>query len=160
MIRERLSATPRSTFGTTVHLIQLNSVEALLMHVIQRIEKLYVYIFYVFVRSFRSEEWSIVVMTLIQSVSLLGFACGIAIALGHTPISIPKLVMVIEYFFIYAITQFVLMRGNRWRRYQGEFEEYSKAKATRARIAVWCGVVAILLAGIDLIKASIGAPFI
>ena len=146
--------------SSSVRPILLNSIEALKMHVMQRIEKVYVYIFFVFVKSIIDEGWAVVVMTLIQSVVVMGLACSIALATGHTPISIPKVATVIGYFVIYAITRFILIRRHRWRRYEAEFEQYSKTKANWARIAVWSGVVVTILAGVDIVKTAIGAATI
>jgi hypothetical protein len=83
--------------------------------------------------------------------------CGIALIAGHIPLSIPRMAIVIGYFIVYAITRRVLMRKYRWRRYEAEFEQYSRTKSNWARIAVCSGVVVTFMASVDIVKTAIGA---
>jgi hypothetical protein len=126
------------------------------MFLIQRLERVYVYIFYVFVKSFADEWWAASVMALIEYLAIMGLVCGAALIGGHTPMAIPKVAVASGYFVTFAITAFALIRRNRWRRYKAEFEQYSKTKSTWARIAVWTGVLVTFLAAVDIIKMAIG----
>jgi hypothetical protein len=130
------------------------------MDLIRRIEKVHAYIFYVFVRDFTNEWGAALVISVLQFIMVLGVVCGVALVTKHTPLSIPKLVAAIVYFAIYVVTQFFLVRGHWWRRFQAEFEQFSKTKSDGARMAVWAGVVVTSLGGIAIIKIAIGAPMI
>jgi hypothetical protein len=130
------------------------------MYLIRRMEKVYVYIFYVLVKYFIYEWSAALVISVFQFIVVMGVVCGVALVTSHTPLSIPKLAGAIVYLVIYAVTQFALVRGHRWRRFQAEFEQYSKTKSHRARMAVWAGVEITSLGGIAIIKAAIGAPMI
>lgn len=127
------------------------------MNLVQWIERVYVYIFYVFVKSFINEWWAVTVMTVVESAVIMGLVCGVFLITGHTPMSIPTAATLIGYLVIYAITLFVLMRKHRWRRYEAEFKQYSKTKSSWASIAVWSGVVLSFMAALDIVKTAIGA---
>jgi hypothetical protein len=125
------------------------------MSLLQSIEKPYVFTFYVFVKFFTDEWRAVVVMTVFQAILIGGLVCGVALVTGHAPVLIPKSVLIIGGLAVYALTQFVLIRKQRWLRYKPEFERYSNTKRTTASIAVWTGLVLTSLAGIALIKAAI-----
>ena len=127
------------------------------MFLIRRLEKVYAYIFYVFVKDYTNEWGAALVMSVLQFIVAMGVVCGVALVTTHAPLSIPKVAVVIVSLVMYAVTHFVLVRGHRWRRFQAEFEQYSKTKSLRARMAVWAGVVVTSLGGIAIIKIAIGA---
>src|ERR1700730_8555176 len=121
------------------------------MPLVQSIEKPYYYVFYV-IAKFYVQEWAaVLVMTVFQSILILGLVCGVALDTGHTPLLIPKLTLVVETLVVYAITQNVLV-GKRHRD-KAEVDLYSRAKSKMASVAVWCGFVLATYGGISLIKA-------
>src|ERR1700690_3092181 len=111
------------------------------MYLIRRIEKVYGYIFYVFVKYFTYEWSAALVISVLQFIVVMAVVCGIALVTNHTPLSISKLAVVIVSLVIYEVTQVVLVRGHRWRRFEAEFEQFSKTKSLRATMAVWTGLV-------------------
>jgi hypothetical protein len=135
-------------------------VEAVSMSLIRWIERPYVYIFYVLIKSLRDEWRAALVLNVLQFTVITGIACGVALITGHRPISIPKPAVLVECIAVYAITHSVLTRKHRWRQFEVEFEQYSKTKSDWARIGVWVGVVTTFLVGVAIIKTAIGARMI
>jgi len=123
------------------------------MTLVRWIEKPYYYVFYVIARFFVDEWRAVVVMSVFQSILIEGLVCGVALAMGHTPLLIPKLTLAVGALIVYAITQHVLVR--KLHRYKTEFDRYPKAKSKKASVAVWCGFVLATYAGISVIKAAI-----
>jgi len=52
-------------------------------------------VFYVIARFFVDEWRAVVVMSVFQSILIEGLVCGVALAMGHTPLLIPKLTLAV-----------------------------------------------------------------
>jgi len=125
------------------------------MSLVRCISKPYVYTFYVLVKFFIDEWRACLVMCVFQFLIVAGLVCGVAFATGHTPLLISKTNIVLVALIIYALTQYFLVRGHRWKQYKSEFDQYSKLKSRVASIAVWSSIVLGGFGAISLIKTVV-----
>jgi len=133
------------------------------MSLLRRLEKIYIFTFYVQYRcatSFGNQEWgegnAVFGMAILECFLLLELISGVALVTGRTPISFPKLGVALGFAVVSLVTYLTLVRKHQWLPYKSEFERYPKRKHFLASLAVGILMVAALL-GIGVIKAAIGS---
>jgi cytochrome c biogenesis protein CcdA len=103
------------------------------------------------------QEWSegnaVFAMSLLQSMLVLELICSIALLVGHTPIAVPKVLVIVGYAVISMLTYFLLVRKHQWLSYKIKFEQYSKRKRFLGSFAVGIVVAAAFL-GIAIVKRA------
>lgn len=132
------------------------------MSLLRRLEKIYVFTFYVMYRcatSFGNQEWgegnAVFAMGLLQFLLLSELICGIALLTGHTPFVPSKPAVLLGLTAILILTHSLLVRKHQWLPYKLEFEQYAKGKHFLASLGVGILMTTALL-GIVIIKVAIG----
>jgi cytochrome c biogenesis protein CcdA len=124
--------------------------------------KIYVFTFYVaykFASSFNNENYAeenaVFLMGLLLLTLFVELVSGVALLTGKTPITLPKIAILVGFAVVLLLTYFLIVKEHKWFRYKMEFEQYSKSKHFFASLGVGVLVVAAFL-GIAVVKEAIG----
>jgi hypothetical protein len=126
-------------------------------------QRIYIFTFYVMYRCattrFGSQEWgeqnAVFAMSLLQYMLLTELICGIALLTGHTPIIVPKLMVLFGAAVLLMLTYFPLVRKHQWLPFKAEFERYPRGKHFLASLGVGILMAAAFL-GVTIVKKAIG----